>query len=99
MDERLAEILQKTVQEFIRTGEPISSSCLYERYDFGIRPARIRSKLQELTDLGFLEQPYHSAGRVPSDKGYEFLVEGILADDSRTLSGAETFQKFFKKYA
>ena len=51
IERRLAQILEGAVREFIHTGELVSSERLYERYDFGIRPARIRSELQELTCL------------------------------------------------
>ncbi len=81
MRDRSAEILEATVREFISSGVPVSSSHLYERYDFGIKPATIRIELTDLTDQGFLEQPHHAAGRVPSDTGYEFYA-------ARALSGA-----------
>ncbi len=83
MRDRSAEILEATVREFISSGAPVSSSHLYERYDFGIKPASIRIELTDLTDRGFLEQPHHAAGRIPSDAGYEFYAQ-------RALGGANT---------
>ena len=67
MTDRTAQILEAAIQEFINTGEPVSSGLLYDRYDFGIKPAMIRLELDELEDGGYLEQPHHSAGRVPTD--------------------------------
>lgn len=89
MRDRAAEILEATVREFILTGQPISSSHLYERYDFGIKPASIRIELTDLTDEGFLEQPHHAAGRVPSDRGYEFYATRALEDPvpARSIRG------------
>jgi transcriptional regulator of heat shock response len=78
MTERSLEILEAAVREFIETGEPVSSSVLFDKYDFGIRPAMIRAELSWLTEAGYLEQPYHSAGRVPSNKGYEFFANRVL---------------------
>ena len=66
------------MQSFIDSGEPVSSSRLYEDYDFGIKPAMIRLELDALEAAGYLGQPYHSAGRVPTDAGYEFFVRSIL---------------------
>ncbi len=77
-EERLASILEAAIEEFIGSGEPVSSGRLYERYDFGIRPAMIRLELENLSEKGFLEQPHHSAGRVPTDRGYEFFAERAL---------------------
>lgn len=75
VSDRGLEILKAAVEEFVRRGEPVSSRLLYERYDFGIKPAMIRLELERLEDEGFLEQWYRSAGRVPSDRGLEFFAE------------------------
>jgi transcriptional regulator of heat shock response len=79
MNERASQILEAVIQEFIDTGEPVSSGSLYNKYDFGIKPAMIRLELDALEDGGYLEQPYHSAGRIPTDRGYEFYATRELA--------------------
>jgi len=78
MNERTAHILEAAIQSFIDAGDPVSSGWLFEHYDFGIKPAMIRLELDALTDGGYLEQPHHSAGRVPTDRGYEFFVKRLL---------------------
>src|SRR5665213_3025728 len=80
MNERTSQILEATIQKFIDTGEPVSSGRLYEQYDFGIRPAMIRLELDALEEGGYLEQPYHSAGRIPTNRGYEFYAASALAE-------------------
>lgn len=89
MEERKFDILEAAIREYIETGEPVASSLLFENYDFGIRPAMIRAELAQLEDEGYLEQPYHSAGRMPSNKGYEFfarrMLEGQKAERVPTL--------------
>ena len=80
IDERTGNILAATVREFIRTGEPVSSGHLYDRYEFGIKPAMIRLVLKDLDDTGYLVQPNYSAGRVPTDRGYEFYASIVLRD-------------------
>ena len=86
MNQRTLEILNATVQEFIDTGEPVSSGWLYKNHDFGIRPAMIRFELEALAELGLLEHPYHSAGKVPSDKGYELFTRHILEEPLERIS-------------
>ena len=81
MDLRSANILEAVIQDFIVAGEPVSSGSLYKRYDFGIKPAMIRLELDALEEAGYLEQPYHSAGRVPTDRGYEFFAKRALETD------------------
>ncbi len=80
MKERNRRILERSVEEFIRTGRPVSSDWLYGRYDFGIKPAAIRMILNDLTSEGWLVQPHVSGGRVPSDRAYAFFASRILGD-------------------
>lgn len=98
MEPRTENILNAVIESFIKTGSPVSSGWLYEKYNFGIKPAMIRHELENLTESGFLEQPYHSAGRIPSDKAYEIFVSQILEADeepsldrnfSRTLKNSD----------
>lgn len=95
LSDRTDRILTSAVEEYIRTGEPVSSASLYERYDFGIRPAMIRRELQSLVERGYLNQPSHSAGRVPSDKGYEFYAEVALREVARPRQVNETLRMLF----
>lgn len=88
MDERSLKILLASIKEFISTGEPVSSQELYEAHDFGIKPASIRAELLRLTDAGYLEQQHTSGGRVPTEEGYEFFVNQLIADMfGETLGG------------
>ena len=89
MNQRTGQILEAAIQEFIDTGEPVSSGWLYKEYDFGIKPAMIRLELDTLEEEGYLEQPYHSAGRVPTDKGYEFFAEKVLGAGVGAAAGGE----------
>lgn len=95
MTDRTAQILEAAIQGFINTGEPVSSGWLFNHYDFGIKPAMIRLELDVLEDSGYLEQPYHSAGRVPTDVGYEFFVRQLLStvSESRETTLHELFEE------
>jgi transcriptional regulator of heat shock response len=90
MTDRTAQILEAAIQEFINTGDPVSSGLLYDQYDFGIKPAMIRLELDELEDAGYLEQPHHSAGRVPTNSGYEFFAKRMLGMNTTEISGARS---------
>jgi transcriptional regulator of heat shock response len=89
MNLRSKAILEAAVKEYIRSGEPVSSKALAEKYDFGIKWAAIRRELGVLTQEGFLDQLHTSGGRVPTDKGYQFFV-------ANTLDHAATSQKILK---
>lgn len=81
LDRRTEQILNAAIESFIEKGEPVSSQWLYDHYKFGIKPAMIRHELESLTEEGFLSQPYHSAGRIPSDKGFGFFARFVLESE------------------
>ena len=78
LDDRGREVLKAVVQEFISSGEPVGSSHLARRGDFEVSPATMRNVLAELEELGLLEKPHTSAGRVPTDRGLRFFVDTLL---------------------
>jgi heat-inducible transcriptional repressor len=77
LDERTRNILMAVIHSFIHTGEPVGSRTLSKRFDFGLSPATIRNIMSDLEELGFLEQPHTSAGRMPTDQGYRFYVDNL----------------------
>lgn len=78
LDERAKDVLRAVVQDFISSGDPVGSSALTKRGDFEVSPATMRNVLAELEELGYLEKPHTSAGRVPTDQGYRFFVDTLL---------------------
>ncbi len=86
MKERTRAILETAVRDFIEEGRPITSEYLYERYDFGIKPAMIRWELQELADGGYFNQLRPSGGRFPTRKAYAAYVASIESQDGRAKS-------------
>ncbi|MEC9489180.1 MAG: heat-inducible transcriptional repressor HrcA [Halanaerobium sp.] len=79
MNERKKAILNAIIKEYILSAEPVGSRALSRKYHLGISPATIRNEMADLEEQGYLEQPHISAGRVPSDKGYRFYVDSLLA--------------------
>jgi heat-inducible transcriptional repressor len=77
LDERTRNILMAVIHSFIHTGEPVGSRTVSKRFDFGLSPATIRNIMSDLEELGFLEQPHTSAGRMPTDQGYRFYVDNL----------------------
>jgi heat-inducible transcriptional repressor len=79
IDLRHQEVLRIVIHEHVRTGEPISSRLTARLHSEQLSAATIRNIMAELTEKGFLEQPHASAGRVPTDKGYRYFVDELLA--------------------
>lgn len=75
IDDRKARVLEALVEEYIRTGEPVSSHAILERSALDVSSATIRNELARLESYGFVAQPHTSAGRVPTHQGYRFYVD------------------------
>jgi heat-inducible transcriptional repressor len=78
LDARSREILKNIIAHFILTGEPVGSRTIAKMNWEGLSPATIRNVMSDLEEMGFLAQPHTSAGRVPTDKGYRYYVDGLL---------------------
>ena len=76
--ERIKNILQAIIIQYIYTGEPVGSGMLNKKYIMELSPATIRNIMSEMEEMGYLMQPHASAGRVPTDKGFRFYVDSIL---------------------
>src|SRR5687767_12952550 len=74
---REREVLRAIIQEHINTGEPVGSSQL-ARKEFDVSPATVRNVMADLEELGYLEKPHTSAGRIPTDQGYRFFVDSMV---------------------
>jgi transcriptional regulator of heat shock response len=95
LGERQKTILDTVIREYIRTARPVASGELVRQYGFEVSPATLRNEMFALAEMGYLEQPHTSAGRIPTDKGYRFFVDNL--PDENDLSGQEhrTLDKLF----
>ncbi len=78
LDDRKKSILKAVIDDYIETAEPVGSKSLVNKYNFNVSPATIRNEMAELEELGYLEHPHTSSGRVPSDQGYRAYVDSLL---------------------
>ena len=92
LNDRKKRILQAIVEEYIETAEPVSSSTIVNKYEMDFSSATIRNEMAELENIGYLDKPHTSAGRVPSAKGYRFYVDELLKDDNISLEEIKYIQ-------
>jgi heat-inducible transcriptional repressor len=78
LGERQREVLRAIILEYISKGDPVGSSHLVRRPEFDVSSATLRNVMADLEELGFLEKPHTSAGRVPTDLGYRFYIDTLL---------------------
>ena len=77
LDERKTAILGAVVKEYIATAQPVGSGHIADAPGVGVSSATVRNEMAILEGEGYLVQPHHSAGRVPTDKGYRFFVDHL----------------------
>ncbi|MFH0852145.1 MAG: hypothetical protein V1845_00870 [bacterium] len=97
MNSRQRKILYAIIREHQKTGQPVASQVLVERYNFDLSPATIRSEMLALDEEELLLQPHHSAGRVPTTKAYRFLVDRLLKERESYMRGQEQLRKNFER--
>lgn len=95
LSERKKRILKIAVDKYIDTAVPVSSKLIAEEYDGNISSATIRSEMSALEELGYLEQPHTSAGRVPSSEAYKLYVSELMVKEKPTAQELEYIKKIF----
>lgn len=78
LSERQEQILNLLIREYVDSAEPVSSQLLEKKHKIGVCPATLRIEMQRMTNEGYLSQPHTSAGRIPTDRGYRFIVDQLL---------------------
>ena len=96
LNERNKKILCAVVQSYINFPDPVGSRSVTKKYSFGLSPATIRNIMADLEDMGFLTQPHTSAGRVPTDLGYRFYVDSLVAEEDY-YSNIDILQGIYKR--
>lgn len=93
LGERKRMILKAVVDDYIKNAEPVGSKALSQNLGLKLSSATIRNEMSELENLGFLEQPHTSAGRVPSNLGYRFYVDELMNAHALSLREMEAINR------
>ena len=81
---RKKQILKAIIGDYIRTAEPVGSKALTEGHELPFSSATIRNEMSELEEMGYLEKPHTSAGRIPSPQGYRLYVDELMEKPGET---------------
>ena len=91
LDERKMKILKAIIQTYMETGEPVGSRTISKYTDLNLSSATIRNEMADLEEMGLIIQPYTSAGRIPSDKGYRLYVDNLMEEKEKEVSEMKSF--------
>lgn len=97
LDDRKKRILEAVIEEYNATAEPVGSGKIASEYNLGFSSATIRNEMANLEEMGYLEQPHISAGRIPSSMGYRFYVDSIMKEKNLTVKEKEVIDTVLKE--
>lgn len=95
LSERKRKILAAVVELYIKTGEPVGSKALCELPELSVSSATIRNEMSELAEMGLLEQPHTSAGRIPSQEGYRYYIDHLMGRHELTADQRRRMDSLF----
>lgn len=95
MDARKFRILQAIIDDYILTAIPVGSRTISKKYEMGLSSATIRNEMSDLEELGYLDQPHVSAGRIPSAKAYRLYVDQLLQSGAIRQDDTESVRSYF----
>lgn len=78
LPDRSLHLFRLLVEKFILDGQPVGSRTLARESDYDLSPATIRNVMSDLEEMGYLQSPHTSAGRIPTVKGYRLFVDTLL---------------------
>ncbi len=93
ISDRKKKILAAVVDEYIHTAEPVGSKVIAQNAGLGCSSATIRNELAELVNMGYLEQPHTSAGRVPTPMGYRMYVNELMEKQKFSIEETEDLNR------
>lgn len=85
MNDRKIKILKAVIRNYLDTGEPVGSRTISKYTDLNLSSATIRNEMSDLEEMGYIIQPYTSAGRIPSDAGYRFYIDDMMKEKQQEL--------------
>lgn len=85
------------IADFISTAEPVGSRTIARKYDLGVSPATIRNEMSDLEELGYIEQPHTSAGRIPSQIGYRYYVDFLMKRKNLSTQEEEIIRRGYER--
>ena len=96
LSERKLSILKAVIDDYIMTGLPIGSRTISKKHGIELSSATIRNEMADLEELGFLEQPHTSAGRVPSQQAYRYYVDRLMKVVKLNSAEANKIKRYFE---
>jgi len=96
LDERKRHIFESVIKDYVATAEPVGSRAVVRKHALNISAATVRNEMADLEDMGYLEQPHTSAGRIPSEKGFRYYVDCMMENENPSDEQIEVLHKILE---
>ncbi|GAB6273854.1 MAG: heat-inducible transcriptional repressor HrcA [Peptococcaceae bacterium] len=97
LEARKQQVLLAIISNYINTAEPVSSRTVAKKYGLGVSPATIRNEMADLEEMGYIEQPHTSAGRIPSELGFRYYVDYLMKKQELDRTEKELIKREFQE--
>ena len=91
-------ILKAIVEEYVNTANPVASFDLMAKPYLNFSSATLRAEMATLEQLGLIEKPHTSSGRVPTSMGYKYYVDNLVTRDSEVVSDFPLIDQIFQQH-
>lgn len=98
LTKRQQDIFGDIVAQYIADAKPVGSQVLLKESGLDLSPATVRNEMLELEQQGYLFQPFTSAGRIPTEKGWRFYLEQYVRNRPVSKSAQEGLRKIVRAY-
>jgi transcriptional regulator of heat shock response len=98
MKARTLQILAALIEDFVETATPVASQKLLQSGKFEISSATVRNEFAALEEIGLIESPHISAGKIPTQKGFRFFVDEFLDTENESQITTSIFERHIEKY-
>jgi len=97
LSERQEKFLEILIRQYIKDAEAVSSSLIVEKCGQEISSATVRNEMMALEEAGFIYQPHTSAGRIPSDLGYQYFLQKFFKNRNLSVKQKESLEEVQKQ--
>jgi heat-inducible transcriptional repressor len=95
LDERAQVLLRELINSYTRDAQPVGSKNLAELSGLDVSSATIRNIMAKLEDMGLVNSPHTSAGRIPTEAGYRFFIDSMLEVDNLASASQQVISETF----
>ena len=95
LDERAQLLLRQLINSYTRDAQPVGSKNLAQMSGLDVSSATIRNIMARLEDMGLVDSPHTSAGRIPTEAGYRFFIDSLLEVDNLAQSAQRVISQSF----